>query len=84
MENNKILMPEKLTAEEGHKGLLIGEFFETIEVENPEYCGCGRCDFCLDVQDDDAEPYLIQKIPVSWSTIKEIYNKIVEYEKSKT
>lgn len=80
---NKILMPESLTAEEGHKSLLIGEFFETIEVQNDDYCGCGKCDYCIDVQDEGAEPYVLQKVPVSWTTIKEIYSKIVEFEKSK-
>jgi len=78
-----ILMPINLTAEEGHKSLLIGEFFETIEVQNPDYCGCGKCDFCIDIQEDDAEPYMLQKVPISWTTIKEIYSKVVEFEKLK-
>lgn len=81
---DSILMPETLTAEDGHKSLLIGEFFETIEVLNDDYCGCGKCNYCLDVQDDDAQQYLIQKVYVSWATMKSIYNKVVEFEKSKT
>lgn len=83
MIDKNILMPVSLTAEGGHKSLLIGEFFETIEVQNPDYCGCGKCDFCIDVQDEEAEPYMLQKVPISWSKIKEIYAKVVEFEKSK-
>lgn len=79
-----ILMPKTLTSERGHKGLLIGEFHETIEVSNPDYCGCGKCDYCIDVADDENnQPYISQNIAIRWTTIKDIYNKIVEFELSK-
>ena len=54
-------LPEELTAENGAKGFLSGEFFEEFEV-----------------YDDDGEAH-IQKVPVSWTTIKDIYKKIVKY-----
>jgi hypothetical protein len=55
---NKILMPKELTAENGAKALLSGEFFEFIET----------------TEEDIRLP-----IPVSWSTIKDIYKKTVEH-----
>lgn len=79
----KLLMPKAITAEGGHKSLLIGEFYETIEVRNEDYCGCGKCDYCLDVQDEDAQEYISQKVTVSWATIKDIYSKIVAFENNK-
>lgn len=64
MEENKTtgFMPMSLTAEDGAKLLLIGEFFETVYMNDPE----------------TGEDY-IHKVPVSWSTIKDIYDKIVTH-----
>lgn len=45
-EGNAVLplvMPRSLTAGNGAKSLLNGEFFETVEIPNEEYCGCGEC-----------------------------------------
>lgn len=51
VDHNKMAqLPRKLTAENGAKALLIGEFFETGSY-----------------------------LPVSWTTIKAIYAKIVEH-----
>lgn len=61
-------MPKELTAENGAKALLSGEFNEVITVENPSICECGECDDPL---------YVNKKVPVEWSTIKAIYNKVV-------
>lgn len=70
-------LPLSLTAENGAKGLLNGEFFEDIEVANEGYCGCGECDFCDEYPN---EPETItQQVPVQWTTIKSIYQKIVEH-----
>lgn len=71
------VMPRSLTAENGAKALLMGEFFEEIEVRNPLYCGCGDCDMCNDFPDE--YEFVTQKVPVSWDTIKSIYAKIVSY-----
>lgn len=74
-----VVMPRSLTSKNGAKALLMGEFFEEIEVPNEEYCGCGECDYCIEVQDEDATETVTQKVPVSWTTIKEIYAKAVEH-----
>lgn len=76
---NTVVMPRTLTAENGAKSALIREFFEKREV---------RCPYCddTDIADDGSSacPYcngaevLQEKIPVSWTTIKEIYKKAVE------
>lgn len=72
----KILIPSELTAENGAKYLLIGEFNESIEMPCPECEGydgdCDDCDIC------GGDKVYQQKILVSWSTIKEIYKKCVD------
>ena len=73
---NKLLMPFELTAENGAKYAMIGEFKESIELRNPEFCGCGECHFCFDFPDEPE--YLVIEVPVSWSTIKSIYERLVE------
>lgn len=73
-------LPRELTSENGAKSLMIGEFFETIELECPD-CDGGdfhelqteRCGTCRD------SGIVIQKIPVEWTTIKAIYAKAVEH-----
>jgi len=69
-----VKMPKELTAENGAKGLLSGEFFEVVELE------CTACD----QNNDDCEVCsgngsYIYRVPVSWATIKEIYAKAVEH-----
>ena len=71
-------LPRKLTAENGAKAALSGEFFETIEVPNPDYCGCMNCDYCLH-NGYDEPMYITQKVPVTWTTIKAIWDKAVEH-----
>jgi hypothetical protein len=69
-----VTMPTKLTAENGAKAALMGEFFETLEVDCP-YCGDhvgGECELC------DGRGTCIEKVPVTWTTIKKIYAKAVE------
>lgn len=67
-----IMMPKTLTAENGAKALLMGEFFEEIEINCPECDGDG-CGECGDVG------VVTQKISVSWTTIKDIYKMAVEH-----
>lgn len=74
-----LLMPYQLSAENGAKGRLIGEFKESVEVPNPSYCGCGKCDYCLEVADEDDGPTMVVEVPVSWTTIKEIYKAAVNW-----
>ena len=78
-----ILMPEALTAENGAKAALIGEFHETFTHECLECEGSGlgpacrysegetRCELC------NGTGELVERIPVEWTTIKEIYKRVV-------
>lgn len=71
-----VKLPSALTAENGAKALLIGEFFETTEIECPACNGDDRhapCDECGDTGT------IWQRVPVEWDTIKRIYDKIVEH-----
>ena len=77
---DKIVMPMSLTAENGAKGLLIGEFNERIKVTCPE-CGgtdgeCEGVDACIEC---DGDGYWWQDVPISWTTIKEIYAMAVKH-----
>lgn len=74
-----VVMPSALTAENGAKALLSGEFAEGITVANEDYCGCGECDFCLEYCDGTEEETVKLMIPVSWTTIKAIYKMAVEH-----
>jgi hypothetical protein len=65
---NFIKMPKHLTAENGAKSLLCGEFSETIEV-NIE----------IDDPDSDGIDTVLQEVTISWTNIKKIYSKAVEY-----
>lgn len=72
-------MPSRLTAENGAKALLSGEFFVTVESEL--FCDCGEedCEEC-----EQTELYDLQSTceePIPWTTIKEIYAKAVEHLK---
>lgn len=69
-----VLMPARLTAENGAKGALSGEF--TIRHETT----CSACYF--DEADDDCEVcggeiQYVERITVPWETIKEIYSGAV-------
>ncbi|MBS1029243.1 hypothetical protein [Gluconobacter albidus] len=69
-------MPERLTAENGAKAALIGEFYETTPVQCHECHGNPddreECEIC------DGAGELTQRVPVQWTTIKEIYKRAVE------
>lgn len=80
METKTVMMPRELTAENGAKALLIGEFHEAIYVTCPDCDGgeyqeieSDQCGTCND------EGSIALKATVSWSTIKEIYAKAVEH-----
>lgn len=81
-----ILMPKELTAENGAKSLLIGEFHETVSVQCEGCNGTGWldegccehiCEYCTGAGD-----YAL-KVTVGWTTIKEIYAMYVKYQQSK-
>ncbi|MET5961432.1 hypothetical protein WIA93_11130 [Citrobacter amalonaticus] len=65
------IMPLKLTAENGAKGALSGEFH--ISIQNIcQSCGGEGCEDCNDGGGWDSE------IPISWDTIKRIHEAAVE------
>jgi hypothetical protein len=70
--NDMVLMPKELTAENGAKALLIGEFHVETKVPNPDY------DAFLDDEDEEPEFFTAQ-IPVPWDTIKKIYAMAVQH-----
>nr|WP_312773393.1 molecular chaperone DnaJ [Atlantibacter hermannii] len=67
------LVPIKLTAENGAKGVLSGEFSETKFISCPECFGDDECETC------DGSGRIEITVPVSWTTIKEILAKGVEH-----
>lgn len=82
-KEREVIIPAELTAENGAKGLLSGEFFVAKAVECP-FCDDGQishfnnedfdeCEFCDGVGEN------IIDIAVDWTTIKKIYAKAVEH-----
>ena len=73
MKEKSVLMPSELTAENGAKYLMMGEFFEEIELQ------CFDCDQEEDCDVCEGKGSYTHKVPISWTTIKEIYAKAVKY-----
>jgi len=81
VETKTVFMPRELTAENGAKGLMTGEFYEEIRDDCPYCDGTGSidarghepCDEC------GGDASYMRKIPVSWTTIKEIYAMAVKH-----
>lgn len=68
-----VMVPMRLTAENGAKGVLSGEFSETKFVNCPECFGGDECETC------DGSGRIEIKVPVSWTTIKDIWIKGIEH-----
>ena len=75
MPGGYCLMPRNLTAENGAKALLIGEFKLKVIMDCPECCeleepteGCGIC---------DGEGEYVQQHTIPWDQIKFIYSEAV-------
>ncbi|HIH4132694.1 hypothetical protein [Klebsiella pneumoniae] len=68
-----VMVPMRLTAENGAKGALSGEFSETKFVNCPECFGDDECETC------DGSGRIEITVPVTWTTIKEIWSKGVEH-----
>ena len=79
METKTVMMPRELTAENGAKALMSGEFYSEIVQPNPDYCGCNQsdCDYCLEGMGEGVEEMITVSVPVSWPTIKAIYSMAV-------
>lgn len=71
-----VMMPKALTAENGAKGLMTGKFKEPII----DMC-FSYGDICHDTDCEDCHGtgQYITEVPVSWSTIKEIYAMAVKH-----
>lgn len=67
------LVPCKLTAENGAKSCMIGEFTEQTEITCPECFGDDECETC------DGSGMIEVTVPVSWTTIKDIWAKGIEH-----
>ncbi|MCQ1602191.1 hypothetical protein [Escherichia coli] len=68
-----VMVPKKLTAENGAKGVLSGEFSESTFISCPECFGDDDCDTC------DGSGRIEIKVPVTWTTIKSIWDKGIAY-----
>ncbi|HHL3185050.1 TPA: dATP/dGTP pyrophosphohydrolase domain-containing protein [Citrobacter freundii] len=68
-----VLVPKKLTAENGAKRVLSGEFSETKFINCPECFGDDDCETC------DGSGRIEITVPVTWTTIKAIWAKGVEH-----
>lgn len=66
-----VVLPSELTAENGAKALLMGEFYEQVEQPCPNPFCNNECHIC-----DGSGTHTIHRI-VEWRTIKAIYAKIV-------
>lgn len=67
------LVPKRLTAENGAKSALSGEFSETKFINCPECFGDDDCETC------DGSGRIEITVPVTWTTIKAIWAKGVEH-----
>lgn len=67
------LVSKRLTAENGAKGVLSGEFSETKFINCPECFGDDDCETC------DGSGRIEITVPVTWTTIKAIWAKGVEH-----
>ena len=80
----KVIMPDRLTAENGAKKALIGEFSESTVVICDECEGTGQGDVGTGFGNDhpcaacNGQGTIFQRVPVSWTTIKYIYAKAVD------
>lgn len=68
-----VLVSNRLTAENGAKGVLSGEFSETKLINCPECFGDDECETC------DGSGRIEITVPVTWTTIKAIWAKGVEH-----
>jgi len=73
-----VLMPDRLTAENGAKGALSGDFHEYRDIECPECLGDGDDSYGEDCPECEGTGKVQERVTVEWDTIKRIYAKAVE------
>lgn len=73
IQDGYVVVPKRLTAENGAKGVMIGEFSETKFINCPECFGDDECETC------DGSGRIEITVPVSWTNIKAIWAKGVEH-----
>ena len=81
--SDTVLLPRKLTAENGAKALLISEFSEHVFIECYNCYGDGIIDDEVCGECDGSGEFGIE-ISVKWTTIKKIYDMIVDNLEQKT
>lgn len=72
-----VLMPTGLTAENGAKAELSGEFSESLTVKRHECEGVGEVDDGYECAECKGEGTVEQPVMVEWDTIKRIYARAV-------
>ncbi|HCL5402121.1 TPA: hypothetical protein N2K77_002805 [Citrobacter freundii] len=77
-QDGYVMVPKKLTAENGAKSVLSGEFSETKFINCPECFGEDDCETC------DGSGRIEITVPVTWTTIKAIWAKGVEHFEAAT
>lgn len=76
MREQLVIVPARLTAENGAKAALMGEFKESVETPCTECFGDDECENC------DGSGRVTMDITISWTTIKEIYAAAITHFES--
>lgn len=76
MQTKIVFMPRELTAENGAKALMSGEFYEHTVVSCEECADCGLDEMCFLC---DGSGFHVVSTAISWDNIKAIYAKAVEH-----
>lgn len=72
-----VMVPRRLTAENGAKGLLSGELHETVRRTCDDCQGEGYDDDGVACEICNGECGFDEKVPVSWATIKRLHDMVV-------
>ena len=80
-ETLTVMMPRELTAENGAKGLMSGEFHEVVTDDCPYCDATGYLDVDEEIECDccNGAGHIERKVTVGWDTIKEIYAMAVKH-----
>lgn len=75
MPTKSVMMPRELTHENGAKGLMSGEFKESVELSCPQCSSYdeANCDYC------GGSGTIMAVVTIEWTTIKEIYAMAVKH-----